>query len=268
MGTMLSDQGLTESQIKAAQLMGISYEEMYNRIKKLEYKRATNVAVIIPVYNGEKYIEECVKSALHQTYDNMEVVVVNDGSTDSTHDICKYVNDITYLIKPNGGTASALNLGIRNTESSWIHWLSADDVLYPDAIENMFNKIDKTPNNKDYIYYSDYDIIDKDSQKIGEFIEPVHRNLRSKDERFKELMSNYYGNGSTTMIHRTVFERVGYFDESLAHSEDYDFLLKAMSKGIDLKSIPIKTLKYRYHDEQMTKKVGGSLNEMIRSRYR
>lgn len=266
MGISLKD-GLTDNQKRAAELMGISNEEMYDRLLKLQPGYVWPCSIIIPVYNGEKYILECVQSALNQTIP-CEVIVVNDGSTDRTHDILLGFNNITYLIKPNGGTASALNLGIRNSNGNWIHWLSADDVLYPNAVENMLKEIMITPNQINYVYYSNYDIIDENSGRIGQFIEPTERNLKTREERFNELMGNYYGNGSSSMIHKSVFKNIGYFDETLDHSEDYDFWLKAMSKGMDLKLIPINTLMYRRHSEQMTNKVGGSLNDLIRSRYR
>lgn len=265
MGLVMPDGGLTENQKNAAQLMGISEEEMYNRLILLDPNYEWTVSIIIPVYNGEKYIRECIESALKQTV-RCQVIVVNDGSTDKTHEICKGINDIIYLIKPNGGTASALNCGIRNSKARWIHWLSADDVLYPDAIKNMLDEIGLTPNNTNYIYYSNYDVIDESGNIIREFIEPTERNFLSKEERFKELLGNYFGNGSSSMIHKSIFEKIK-FDESLAHSEDYDMWLNAMSKGFDLKLIPIKTLKYRIHSEQMTNKIGGSLNGLIRSRY-
>ena len=261
MGISLKD-GLTENHKKAADLMGITYDEMYNRLLKLQPDFIYPCSIIIPVYNCEKYIIQAVESALNQTV-ACEVIVVNDGSTDLTHDILCSMADITYLIKPNGGTASALNLGIRNSHGNWIHWLSADDILYPDAVEKMLRNID----NNEKIYYSNYDIINEYSEFIGEFIEPIERNFRTREERFKELMGNYYGNGSSTMIHKSVFDKIGYFDETLQHSEDFDFLLKAIKNGIDLKLIPIKTLKYRYHSEQLTKKYGGQLNDVIRSRY-
>ena len=219
------------------------------------------VAIIIPVYNGEKYIKECVESALKQTIP-CEVIVVNDGSNDETHNICKSINGITYLIKPNGRTASALNCGIRNSHADWIHWLSADDVLYPNAIEEML----KECNDRNTIYYSNYDIINESSNIISNFIEPITRNFTTKEEKFKELLGNYYGNGSTSMIHKSVFEKIK-FDETLQHSEDYDFWLHAMSIGMDLKLVPVKTLKYRVHEDQLTVKYGGSLSEFIRNRY-
>src|SRR3990167_10777816 len=136
----------------------MDYDIMEERLSLKEYQ----ASIIIPVYNGEKYIKECVISALNQTI-QCEVIVVNDGSTDKTHDLLCGVPNITYLIKANGGTASALNIGIRNSTSKWIHWLSADDVLYPNAVEIMLKEIAITPNQKNYIYYSNYDIIDEHS---------------------------------------------------------------------------------------------------------
>lgn len=265
MGLIMPDGGLTNNQKEAARLMGISEEEMYNRLIKMSNGYVWTCAIIIPVYNGEKYIQEAIKSALNQTI-QCQVIVVNDGSTDKTHEICKGIDGITYLIKPNGRTASALNCGIRNSNCKWIHWLSADDVLYPDAVETMLKEISLTPNPRKYIYYSNYDIIDESSNIISQFIEPESRNLKTKEERFKELLGNYYGNGSSTMMPKEMFEKIK-FDESLLHSEDYDFLLNSMKNGYDLKLVPKKTLKYRYHDGQLTKKYGGTLNDVIRSRY-
>lgn len=262
---MMTDH-LSENQKKAAQLMGITEAEMYERLLKLQDSYMWTVSIIIPVYNGEKYIKECIDSALKQSV-QCEVIVINDGSTDRTHDICKEIDGITYLIKPNGRTASALNCGIRNCHANWIHWLSADDVLYNNAVEVMLKEISLTPNNKNHIYYSNYDIIDEDGIMIGEFIEPLTRNYTTKEERFKELLGNYYGNGSSSMIHKDTFEKIK-FDESLQHSEDYDMWLHAMSEGMDLKLVPVKTLKYRRHKDQLTNTVGGSLSEFIRSRYR
>lgn len=141
-----------------------------------------------------------------------------------------------------------------------------DTVLYPDAVEIMLKEIGLTPNNTNYIYYSNYDVIDEKGEFVREFIEPLDRNFRSKEERFKELLGNYYGNGSSTMIHKSVFEKVKY-DESLAHSEDYDFMLNIMKNGFDMKLVPFKTLKYRVHKDQLTNNVGGSLSGFIRSKY-
>ena len=97
------------------------------------------VSIVIPVYNGSNYMAEAIDSALSQTYENIEVVVVNDGSRDEgrSDDIAKsYGDKIRYFPKENGGSSSALNEGIKNMRGEWFSWLSHDDLYYKDKIKN------------------------------------------------------------------------------------------------------------------------------------
>ena len=252
---------LTNNQKQAAKYLGIDEEEMKKRVKRQYDKDSYTVSIIIPVYNGGKYIEEAVNSALSQTYPSCEVIVVNDGSTDDTHDICKRIDHITYYAKVNGGTGSALNTGIRYARGKWIKWLSADDVLLSNAVANMMSREPK----ENTIYYTNYHYIDPNGNIIGCFNEP-ERNHKTIVELKSEMMGNFYGNGSSSLIHSSVFKKIGMFAE-LPHSEDYDFWLRALSNGIRLEHIPIYTLLYRLHPEQLTNKIGGSLNGEIRSKY-
>jgi teichuronic acid biosynthesis glycosyltransferase TuaG len=91
---------------------------------------SNKVSIIIPVYNCQKYVGYAIESALNQTYEDVEVIVIDDGSFDDTLDIITQFDGITVLVKNNGGTASALNEGIKTAKGDWIHWLSADDVLH------------------------------------------------------------------------------------------------------------------------------------------
>ena len=94
------------------------------------------VSIIIPVYNGEKYMREAIDSALNQTYKNIEVIVVNDGSKDNTDEIAlSYGDKIRYFKKENGGVSTALNLGIKEMKGEYFCWLSHDDVY-------EYNKVD------------------------------------------------------------------------------------------------------------------------------
>ena len=224
------------------------------------------VSIVIPCYNAEKYLDEAITSALDQTWQDIEVIVVNDGSTDNSLEIMKSY-EITYVDKKNGGIASALNSGIKHSTGDWVHWLSADDKLYDIAIELMFEEIQKHQNPENNIYYTHYDIIDKDGNLIKPFIEPITRTLKTQNERFQELLTNYYGNGSCSMIHKSVFEKRKY-DESIPYYEDYDFWLNCMKNKMDMVLIPYITMQYRRHPEQMTKKVDRSFAEVIRNRYR
>ena len=100
------------------------------------------VSIVIPVYNAEKYIERALKSLINQSYKNIEVIVVNDGSTDNTEKIVKkYVDKIRYFYKENGGVASALNLGIKNMKGEYFSWLSHDDVYYTNKIERQIEEL-------------------------------------------------------------------------------------------------------------------------------
>ena len=101
------------------------------------------VSIVIPVYNGANFLAEAIDSALAQTYRNLEVIVVNDGSTDggATERIaCSYGDKIRYFSKPNGGVSSALNLGIEKMKGEYFSWLSHDDLYAPDKIENQVNQ--------------------------------------------------------------------------------------------------------------------------------
>ena len=115
------------------------------------------VSIIIPVYNGSNYLREAIDSALAQTYKNIEVIVVNDGSDDGgkTESIAKsYRNKIRYIYKKNAGVSTALNAGILAAEGEYISWLSHDDVYIPNKLEVQINYL-RNENNP-VILYSDY----------------------------------------------------------------------------------------------------------------
>ena len=98
------------------------------------------VSIIIPVYNGGNYLSEAIDSALNQTYENIEIIVVNDGSQDDlkTEQIAlSYGERITYVSKENGGSSSALNVGIRTMKGEYFSWLSHDDLYLPEKIEKQ-----------------------------------------------------------------------------------------------------------------------------------
>lgn len=225
------------------------------------------VSIIIPAYNAEKYMDEAIQSALDQTYSDIEVIVVDDGSTDKTWwKLChqwRKEGVKTLTTRENKGPATALNMGIKYADGEWIKWLSADDVLEPDAIELIMKNIEGVPVDEwsKSIYYTHYKIIDKDGKFIKVFTEP--------ERRESDLWKLFYGNGSTSLIHRDVFKLCGLFDENLRHSEDYEYWLRATQLyGVHLKLIPEYTLKYRRHAGQLTNTVGGSLDQTIKDSIR
>lgn len=271
MGVMFSGNmidTLTESQKEKAKRLGITQDEMIEKIKRVQEMETPNISIIIPVYNCEKYIQYAIDSAIDQSYKNYEIIVIDDGSTDRTLDIITKYENITVLIKSNGGTASALNMGIKASKGKYIKWLSADDILYSDYLQKMIDHVDRLKDNDNKIFYCNYEIVGHDETTIKHFIEPISRNDKTNKEQFDELMRYYYGNGSSSIIPRKVFDRIGLFDDKLGHSEDYEFWLRASKNGVLFELIPQVLLKYRVHPDQLTNKVGGSLDSVIKARYR
>ena len=113
------------------------------------------VSAVIPVYNGSNYLREAINSVLNQTYSNIEVIVVDDGSTDDTWTIIQsYGDKIRGFHKENGGVSSALNLAIDNMKGEWFAWLSHDDLWLSNKIEMQIHYLQENPGKG--IYYSGY----------------------------------------------------------------------------------------------------------------
>lgn len=127
------------------------------------------VSIIIPIYNVEKYIDECIKSVINQTYRNLEIILINDGSTDSSYDICKKYSETDYRIillnKENRGSASAKNSGLKIAKGDYITFVDSDDFIQDDMIEYMVDQIEKT---KADIIQCDFINLYKDSNEVGQ----------------------------------------------------------------------------------------------------
>ncbi len=206
------------------------------------------ISIIIPVYNGANYLREAIDSALAQTYKNIEVIVVNDGSTDNgkTEEVAKsYGYKLRYYHKDNGGVASALNFGIREMQGDYFSWLSHDDVYYPNKIETQINYLKNE--DKNVILYSDYDIIDSESN----YIRTDHiRHIEPHDFR-QALIIGHPIHGCTALVPKACFKKTGYFSENLKVVQDYDLWFR-MATNCTFKHIPEVLIKWRIHPEQGT----------------
>lgn len=209
------------------------------------------VSIVIPVYNGANYVSEAIESALKQTYKNIEIIVVNDGSTDNTEKIVKkYGDKIRYFYKENGGVASALNLGIKNMKGEYFSWLSHDDVYYPNKIERQIEELKNI--NKDNILYSGFELINDKSELLYAW------EIASKNE-YRKLNNSFYAlllsglNFCSLLIPKKVFYEVDFFNEDLKCTQDYDLLFKIFKNGYKIKYMPEVLLQNRIHENQDTK---------------
>lgn len=208
------------------------------------------------MYNAEKYIRECIESALNQTYKDIEIIAIDDGSKDNSLKILeRYSNRIKIIKKQNGGTASALNAGIKIMNGEWFKWLSADDVLLKHAIDSLIQETKKMgPESKSTIFYSNYNLIDQSSNIVDKFLEPNYNNLNTFEKNVI-LLDNYYGNGTTSLIHKSIFDQFGLFDEHVGFKEDYELWLRCcLLHGCMMHLVPKILANYRVHEGQLTKK--------------
>lgn len=189
-------------------------------------KEMPKVSIIIPVYNGANYMREAIHSALSQTYPNVEVIVVNDGSTDNgeTERIAlSYGSRISYFYKENGGVSTALNLGIEKMNGQYFSWLSHDDIYAPQKIEKQIEILQKV--DPSTILYGGYELINENSEKFAA-INPGA--VYPEDKLNIPLFPLLRGliNGCTLLIHKSHFDRVGQFDTALKSTQDYDLWFK------------------------------------------
>lgn len=207
------------------------------------------VSIIIPVYNGSNYLREALDSALAQTYKNIEIIVVNDGSNDEgkTEAIAKSYGDrIRYFSKGNGGVSSALNFGIRKAEGNYISWLSHDDAYMPNKIEEQVNHVRTEDNPNAVILYSDYEVMDENSNFVR-----VHKiNPVEPEYLLYDLLTTWPVHGCTTLIPKACFGEVGLFNENNKTVQDYEMWFRFFKKGYRFKYIPEALTKFRVHAKQ------------------
>lgn len=199
---------------------------------KKDFERAgfyPKVSIVIPVYNGANYMREAIDSALTQTYGNIEVIVVNDGSRDNgeTDRIARSYGDlILYFEKTNGGVATALNLGIEKMTGEYFSWLSHDDVYEPKKIEEQVRLLCEQA-DKQCVIFSRYRTINEAGERLHDYFFPsdICNNLLGLLSIETELTLN----GCTLLIPSEVL-RKNRFDEKLRYTQDYDLWLKLCEK--------------------------------------
>lgn len=181
------------------------------------------VSVIVPAYNCEKYLERAINSVLAQSWTYFEIIVVDDGSTDSTAEQAEKFGDrIIYVSQQNGGASSARNRGIQLSKGEYIAFLDADDSWVPSKLELQIEVFLRNPAMA---------LVCTKSLYLNEELEPEHNALASPAfdpdavhlEDFKNLFENPYLATSTVMVATKVAREVGGFDIGLVTAEDLDF---------------------------------------------
>lgn len=206
------------------------------------------VSVVIPVYNGVKYLKEAIDSVLIQTYNNLEIVVVDDGSIDETkHIALSYGDKVRYFQKENGGVATALNMAIKEAKGEYISWLSHDDAYLPNKISSQVEVLSKLENKKT-ILYSNYQLMDDSSDIYEQCDLGTKHSQRFLDDGMYVILNELIS-GCTLMVKRELFEEFGYFRTDLLTTQDYDLWFNMLQK-YPIKHVDKVLVNSRVHPEQ------------------
>jgi glycosyltransferase involved in cell wall biosynthesis len=208
------------------------------------------ISIIIPVYNGKNFLAQAIDSAIAQTYKNIEILVINDGSNDggATEKIAlSYGDKIRYYFKPNDGVASALNWGVARMTGDFFSWLSHDDLYTTDKIEYQIRSLTKMDGNRN-ILYSDYMIFSNEpDQSIPMYMQGVH------PDNFRHWITiENTLHGCTLLIPKDAFSECGVFNEMLKTVQDYDLWFR-MAEKYRFCHVPHFAVKSRRHSAQGSK---------------
>lgn len=209
------------------------------------------VSVVMPVYNSEKYLNESIDSVLNQTYKNIELIVIDDGSTDNSSTIVnQYANRLVYIKQDNKGVAAARNAGIAVSKGTYIAFIDSDDIWDKKKVEIQREILDRNPNIG--LVYSDHATFD-DNGIIFRNVAKGRGMSRPSGDIFFDLILCCLFQTSTVMVRRGLLEKVGLFNVDYRSGEDYDLWLRIASCS-EVAYAPHVLAMYRQHPLSITNK--------------
>lgn len=229
------------------------------------------VSIIMPAYNAEKFIKEAIHSVINQTYQNWELIVIDDGSTDYTANIISdFVHldaRLKYLYQKNSKQGKARNLGIENAKGNLISFLDADDLWLPKKLEILIHEFDE----------SKYDLIFSDAYIFTGRLS-VHE-IPYTQNKFQVIDTEYFGENAleefliynripllTTLMKKQMLIDIGMFSD-LGICEDYEMWLRLLIKNYKFKSISLPLAAYRLHKDATTADDRLAIDESINILY-
>lgn len=215
------------------------------------------ISVVMPVYNGEKYLKEAIESILNQSFKDFELILINDGSTDSSTEIVKSFNDQRIVFIDNGGNiglSKSFNKGIALAKGTYIARMDADDIATPERLEKQLKYLEANPEID--ILGSAITIINEHGQNIGKASKP----LTHEGIKWQSLFS-------TPLLHPTVMARAQIlknhtFNENLHNSEDYELWSRLLWKTeTRFANLSEALLKYRVFPQSFTRNLKSGKRE-------
>lgn len=193
------------------------------------------ISVIIPVYNGDRYLAQTIESVLAQTYSPIEIILVDDGSTDGSAEIAKSYSEVDYIYQSNQGVSVARNNGIAAAKGEFIAFIDADDLWISDKLSVQIDLLVNNP------HFAGNMVQYRNFLELG--INPP--NGLGKDF-FDKIHIGYIP--STLVVRKTVFQKIGLFNFNYRYHEDFDWFVRVKDAGLSMPVIDKVLVNKRYHD--------------------
>jgi len=224
------------------------------------------VSIIIPVYNWSNYLAEAIESALNQTYNNIEILVINDGSTDNweTEKVAlSFADKIKYIKKENWGVSTTLNLWIEKMTWEYFSWLSHDDLYSTNKIQEQIDFLN-TLENKNTILSCDFEFINEKWEFIW------NSNIKKSDYEsilYSIFIRKYPIYWCALLIPKQILNEIWFFDNKMKCTQDYDYWLRILENWYDFNYIDKILTQYRRHSEQWTNEKWNLYNKCIKEEF-
>ncbi|MCF3646977.1 glycosyltransferase family 2 protein [Planktothrix agardhii] len=217
------------------------------------------ISVVIPVYNGAKTIQQTINSVLNQTFKDWELIIIDDGSQDSTVKIIREIEDsrIRIFSYDNGGLSLSRNRGIHHAQGEYITFLDADDLWTSDKLEAQFQALEEHPEAA--VAYSWTDYIDQSSQFLHS-----GRHITINGNVYQHLLvNNFLENGSNPLIRKQALNQVGGFDSSINSVADWDMWVR-LAALYQFVAVPLPQILYRVSTRSMSSQIKNQERECLK----
>ncbi len=212
----------------------------------------TLVSVIIPVYNSELYLEESIQSVLAQTYQPLEILIINDGSTDGSESVAmKFAQQTIYLYQSNQGAAAARNRGIKKSSGEFLAFLDADDLWESDKIAKQMDILEQEA-DLDMVFGNVFQFISEDTKSVS----------RARLDEADQILPGYVP--GTILIRKKAFLKVGLFSTAWKVGEFIDWYLKAMETGLNPVMLPDIVMRRRIHSSNLGIRLKDMRNDYVK----